>query len=112
MGGVQGMEGGDGMSELKPCPFCGGEAKSYVRDYGDTHYWRVSCSSDRCGVNPVTNVYHTESGAIEAWNIRAERTCHSEYSDRWECSECGFLDAYVTADFINYCPNCGAKVVE
>jgi len=41
---------------------------------------------------------------------RAERTCYSEYSDRWECSECGFLDAYVTADFINYCPNCGKAV--
>lgn len=59
------------MSELKPCPFCGGEAKAYVRDYGDTHYWRVSCSSDKCGVNPVTNVYHTEAEAIDAWNTRA-----------------------------------------
>lgn len=59
-------------TELLPCPFCGGEAKEYVRDYGDTHYWRVSCSSDRCGVNPVTNVYVTAEGAIKAWNTRAE----------------------------------------
>lgn len=60
------------MDDLKTCPFCGNKAKAYVRDYGDTHYWRVSCSSDKCGVNPVTNVYHTKAKAIEAWNTRTE----------------------------------------
>jgi len=103
---------------LEPCPFCGGEAKAYVKDYGDTHYWRVSCSSDRCGVNPVTNVYHTEARAVTAWNSRAERTCKcvAEYAKSpidgktivlHRCSECHEL----MRPTMRYCPNCGAKVV-
>lgn len=162
------------MTELKPCPFCGSEARQSCETFERTTLHWVYCAS--CG--SAGGYRHTEAEAIAAWNTRAaiefdnwfylpkpnepivevtetthawdgtkvktdvyyqiqeqaivawareldehitkricevwnpERTCHSEYSDRWECSECGFLDAYVTADFINYCPNCGAKVVE
>lgn len=105
------------MDSLLPCPFCGGEAKAYVRDYGDTHYWRVSCLSDRCGVNPVTNVYHTEAGAIAAWNTRAERTCEVEVRESgWggytrHCANCGADLDCDTRNKQNYCPNCGAKVI-
>lgn len=72
--------------------------------------------------------------AIEAWNIRAERTCENVYHE-WSktsfagaltpfcCSECGAnyadRESYYAglADVggvpirTNYCPNCGAKVV-
>lgn len=96
------------MNELLPCPFCGGEAEMLTAEsmHGGNLYG-VMCDCCACR----TDVYDTEAEAVAAWNTRAERTCYSEYPDRWECSECGFLDAYTTADFINYCPNCGAKVV-
>lgn len=53
------------MMELKPCPFCGGEAKDdiYIRDGR-----MVACTS--CGAsvrafNPIAN-----RQAIKAWNTR------------------------------------------
>lgn len=93
------------MDNLKPCPFCGGEAETW----DDGALWHVICKSKDCAA--MSSPCFTEADAVVAWNKRAERTCHSEYPDRWECSECGFLDAYTTADFINYCPSCGARVV-
>ncbi len=60
----------DMMSELKPCPFCGGEAKLYVRSihgllFGD-YYW-VKCED----CNAETASDFEKSVAIEAWNRRA-----------------------------------------
>jgi len=51
---------------LKPCPFCGGEAK-LLRYLGER---AVACSSDiGCLVNPITE-FMTEDEAIRAWNTR------------------------------------------
>ena len=72
------------MSEtLKPCPFCGGEAKLHESYFGG---YLVGCHG-KCWV--VTQRYETESEAIEAWNTRVKPPCGS-----------------------NYCPLCGAKVVD
>ena len=71
------------MSELKPCPFCGGEAVvkvcdgsgSYITDIGtetyrgrDMTHCLVMCK--RCGVR--TNAHLTRRGIFNAWNRRAE----------------------------------------
>lgn len=50
--------------ELKPCPFCGGEAKCEIQD-GEMFYFVecVDCGNATCGW-----VY--ESRAIEKWNAR------------------------------------------
>lgn len=111
------------MEELKPCPFCGGEAsmESGIYDLGDVTYAfaHVEClSCVACGSgfteadSPVEMVGHLAS---EAWNRRAERTCHDEAGSQQSflCSECGWFwnDPEDELGF-SYCPNCGAKVVD
>jgi hypothetical protein len=63
--------------ELKPCPFCGSEAKEYNTESpgdGGPTYW-IHCSSrssDICGVMPYTRYWDCEdrSEAIKSWNTR------------------------------------------
>lgn len=101
------------MSDLKPCPFCGGEAQTTLRNIGDSgeDFWSVECFNTECGCDFC--LYHTEAEAIEAWNTRAERTCYiTPYglplSDCpiGKCSNCGH-GADVNS---KYCWQCGAKV--
>ena len=49
--------------ELKPCPFCGGEARIF---YPDCTFARVGCRQCRT----VSNGYATQQEAIDAWNRR------------------------------------------
>lgn len=56
------------MSELKPCPFCGGEGciqKHVFVGYTDT--FGVVCLDCCC---ETRQFYETEAEAIEAWNTR------------------------------------------
>lgn len=116
------------MSELLPCPFCGGEA-SIVDHHNDDGSVSVGCANDTClGFSGLGWLYATEAEAIEAWNIRAERTCEPvvDSQDGLVCSECG--SSALVRDWVemhswgggyervrfatyDYCPNCGAKVV-
>lgn len=53
----------------------------------------------------------SEGEAVEAWNRRAERTCHYVYDREicaWRCSECGGLEP--VGDHVRYCPDCGARI--
>lgn len=50
--------------ELKPCPFCGGEASMRIYFTG-----RYGAECDNCGVRGL--VRDTKSEAAEAWNKRA-----------------------------------------
>ena len=55
------------MSELKPCPFCGGEAKESSPESNGSKYWRITCQS--C----YARIGGTHRGMNrEAWNTRAE----------------------------------------
>ena len=63
--------------KLKPCPFCGGEAKIGSRGVyysGEKPSWsyQVYCPpSNNCSVRPNNNKeYMTKEQAIEAWNKR------------------------------------------
>jgi Lar family restriction alleviation protein len=110
------------MSDLKPCPFCGGEAvEGKVKFNGkesERDGW-LGCRECRVFLN-YTNGERGKKMAIEIWNTRYERTSRivegsrkyvfSDGTELFEdgCSECnGYL-----IDRDNYCPNCGAKVVE
>jgi Lar family restriction alleviation protein len=64
--------------ELKPCPFCGGEAEMVdarkllvVSKYSYIIPYSVRCSNRKCGVKPYTEYSGTEQEAIDAWNRRA-----------------------------------------
>ena len=113
------------MSDLKPCPFCGGEAQTTLRNIGDSgeDFWSVECFDPECGCDFC--LYHTEAEAIEAWNTRAERTCHDANTrfNAWTCSECKCTQLLMFDDYgeptlsvdgvasvPNYCPNCGRAV--
>ena len=54
------------MSELKPCPFCGSEAKMYIFNNGLD--WQVECLNDDCACGTTT--WESKERAIEIWNTR------------------------------------------
>lgn len=57
------------MNELKPCPFCGGEAR--IRDFTMVDLEpEIDVFCINCGAQ--TFVYETKDDAIEAWNRRVE----------------------------------------
>ena len=69
------------MSELKPCPFCGGEAEldfahtsfTYTDAFGKARepgfFYTVKCGDNVCGCK--IGIYEEPKMAIEAWNRRA-----------------------------------------
>ncbi len=68
--------------ELKPCPFCGGEAeldfagKSFTytasdgKPYDSGFYYTVKCLDNVCGCK--IGIYEDAKMAVAAWNRRAE----------------------------------------
>ena len=100
--------------ELKPCPFCGGKEPNPLEHAADC-YCRMSYEM----MLPHSEVVYPEEKLREAWNKRAERTCklNQEGFDIAAvavCDKCGDrFGVYAMApEMFNYCPNCGAKVVE
>lgn len=66
------------MSELKPCPFCGGAVREYsrlVRPPDDALNCEVQYVCFTCGVHfkiPFAGLSHEEflAGVVNAWNRR------------------------------------------
>ena len=60
------------MDELKPCPFCGGNAMIIAnRHRHDQTTFYVKCNNINCGVIPETYEVNSINYAIEIWNGRA-----------------------------------------
>ena len=56
------------MSDLKPCPFCGGEAKMIIAG----KFKKACCANPSCDIRPETGISTDKNAVIEAWNRRAE----------------------------------------
>lgn len=126
------------MTELKPCPFCGGEAEKLTSTDGFTSIGCLSCnpifgvmiqrSSEAEAIaawNTRADYHGYEQAAIEAWesikawNTRHEDTCRMEplnafYTDLngLNQTEWGVCSNCGTASPIDatYCCECGRKV--
>ena len=68
------------MSEikLKPCPFCGGEARINKGHSRLAEWYTVSCS--KCHVTQTVRYIKPEK-AIEAWNTRADADIRAKTID-------------------------------
>lgn len=55
--------------KLKPCPFCGGEAK-IIHANDVTLPYRIRCKNINCDVRPSTTWFKYEEDAITKWNTR------------------------------------------
>ena len=60
------------MNDLKPCPFCGGEAKLRETNIANMTFYVVYCANKYWQVNPATEHRRMRPDAIEAWNRRTE----------------------------------------
>ena len=81
------------MSELKPCPFCGGEAsvnddptgnggKPHMSgNVGLGRLWSVEC--DECGAD--AGFWQDRNVAIAAWNSRAAKPCYAADANYERC---------------------------
>ena len=103
------------MDELRPCPFCGGEAQVVRKPY-ETKFC-VGCGDDAClGFSGLGWLYETEEQAAAAWNRRAERTCRivRVQPGWWECDACGRSIRWDLDEppHVHYCPRCGARAVD
>lgn len=83
------------MSELKCCPFCGGEARLYgnSKPIGARlkHYQVAVCTNDDCGCR--TSPCETVEDAIYRWNTRTPMANIVEKLEA-EKSDCGERTGY------------------
>lgn len=100
------------MEQLKPCPFCGGEAK--IMKMGYPHW--VYCL--QCGAK-VHGGTTSEKDSIKAWNRRTEPK-HGKWEMKPDpygyfdlipvCTACGCTTKW--REKYSFCPNCGADMRE
>lgn len=56
------------MTDLKPCPFCGGPAR---REKENDEYGAVWCDGEACMISPEVISEDSQEDADAAWNTRA-----------------------------------------
>ena len=111
---------GTQTNELKPCPFCGGEAAVCFDAFE-----RICVKCTNCGARSESGVKHMNANERDAanatakWNRRAVK--HGTWKpcgvmldpqcDTVKCSECGYMVATERGKSGSpYCPQCGAKM--
>jgi Lar family restriction alleviation protein len=59
------------MEKLKPCPFCGGDAKLKKVDELIVDMYFVCCGNTNCQTYARTAYQATKEMAVKVWNRRA-----------------------------------------
>lgn len=61
-------------TDLRACPFCGGENVKTFGPYGWNHAWAIShsCASFYSGAQEMFQGFPSEAAATEAWNTRTD----------------------------------------
>lgn len=107
------------MSDLKPCPFCGGEVSFWIRGASED-YQALIIDCEVCPANMEEWVYKYDKNfaenfekkkaeMFEAWNKRIERTAKVDKDTIFPVKVCGICHS--TVDYPNkYCSECGAKL--
>ena len=113
------------MSKLKPCPFCGSEAKlikTLERNDDGFHIHAVACLNNDCIASNLSCLCYgkkTKNSAIEAWNLRPYPpkcdVCKDFGKHKYiYCEICAKnearLNVYSCYVDLNYCPTCGRKL--
>ena len=104
------------MSELKPCPVCGGQPGRFLWKQNldeDSYYISYECNKKDHSVRVSGD---NDEEAAEAWNTRYEPIC------QWKVTGLDFEDTYATScgekmiwepyGVPAHCPGCGARVEE
>lgn len=77
-------------TKLKPCPFCGGEAKLLIvgKRVDGGEEWYVGCENENCSLHPHSTIpYASAEIAAEAWNKRTETTGSAPVGDNAKLRE-------------------------
>lgn len=94
------------MTDLKPCPFCGGTDIRMLTTVFDTDIWCDECKASIyrgsfCGKRSISEAKEGhEAEAIKAWN----RCAQQEAEQQGPCSRCGYGGKYLDAPPCTICP--------
>lgn len=111
-----GNEGEDVKDELKPCPWCEGEAIGFVLTQGTK--WGACLCNDCMAYGPEVRTYYKRTEwhieAIKAWNTRPEPEAVKALEvDEAVPIECFYICEKCSTPIMqgdNYCPGCGKKI--
>ena len=98
--------------ELKPCPFCGGEANCNnmgLVDHEDKPLWWVVCLDCKVSTHGDT----TKEAAIAAWNRRPEPKAiipNKRISGIGKCPTCK-QELCMDDESLHYCPTCETRLI-
>lgn len=74
------------MDKLKPCPFCGGEAKFFTKAFDpkiDRRGWLFGVFCMDCGVTTPKTNYYVEVSLADSGEIRITRDDRLEAIETW-----------------------------
>lgn len=103
------------MTNLLPCPFCGGEGKIWAHD--DGYAFAPGCINTDCLVfiaeatadyYPTTQTYASAADAIYGWNRRAPAL--SNYERIQPMTDADAIIAFIRAQGVGITPRAGAII--
>jgi Lar family restriction alleviation protein len=97
------MEKFNGHTELKPCPFCGSDAKVFREKLPICHEYRTKCLNENCKVFIPYSLNMKD--AIRAWNTRADEDLKARNAELEE-------EMQMLIDDVSYWKNITKQLIE